>query len=105
MKTEIPLRTASHGIGQGTSYGGDQPPTPTPVNLPYAITGIPTEPGHKGEVPLRQECDAWSQSNLVQKNLFLLALRFYVDMDPLDRDSYWQTAGIFFRLSLQISHR
>jgi hypothetical protein len=52
------------------------------------------------------ECDAWTSSNqpvhLEQKNLFLLALRFYVDMDPLDRDSFWQTAGVFFRPSLLI---
>jgi tyrosinase len=83
---------------QGSTTTSPQPPPPTPVNLPYAITGIPTEPGRKGEVPLRQECDAWtkskSQVDLDQRNLFILALRFYVDMDPLDRDSYWQTAGI-----------
>ncbi|EMR68281.1 putative tyrosinase precursor protein [Eutypa lata UCREL1] len=70
----------------------------TPINLPYAITGIPAEPGKNGEVPLRLECNDWTKSqeqvHIDQKNLFNLALRFYVDMDPLDRDSFWQTAGI-----------
>lgn len=87
------------GAAKYSSSGKDeQPPSLTPVNLPYAITGIPTTPGGHGEVPIRQECDAWSKSESIQKNLFLLALRFYVDMDPLDRDSFWQTAGMFMRL-------
>ncbi|KAI9783412.1 MAG: hypothetical protein M1839_003947 [Geoglossum umbratile] len=71
---------------------------PTSIDLPYVVAGIPTERGPNGEVPIRQECDAWtnstSQVDLDQRNLFILALRFYVDMDPLDRDSFWQTAGI-----------
>jgi tyrosinase len=73
-------------------------PVPTPINLPYVITGIPTVPSPNGEVPIRQDCDTWSQAkaNADQANLFILALRFYVDMDPLDRDSFWQTAGMFF---------
>jgi len=101
------LNTASYSHAakyDGPGKNDDQPPLPTPVSLPYAITGIPTKPGRKGEVPLRQECDAWtnsqSQVDLDQRNLFILALRFYVDMDPLDRDSYWQTAGVFFGPSL-----
>lgn len=81
----------------------------TPINLPYAITGIPAEPGKNGEVPLRLECNDWTKSqeqvHIDQKNLFNLALRFYVDMDPLDRDSFWQTAGVsYLELSFQLSH-
>lgn len=100
-QSAIPLRTAKYdGPGKNDGSGkDDQSSTPTPVNLPYAITGIPTTPGKKGQVPIRQDCDTWSESEPAQKNLFLLALRFYVDMDPLDRDSFWQTAGTFMKLS------
>ena len=71
-----------------------KPNSPTPINQPYGITGVtPRVKGPDGAVPLRQNCDDWSKANPIQANLFILALRFYVDMDPLDRDSFWQTAG------------
>jgi hypothetical protein len=74
---------------------------PTPINKPYGITGItPVVVGPNGSVPLRQNCDDWSRANPIQANLFILALRFYVDMDILDRDSFWQTAGMFWNFAL-----
>ncbi|KAI9868865.1 MAG: hypothetical protein M1813_004716 [Trichoglossum hirsutum] len=96
--TSIPTRPGKDGTSDKSGHSAKAVATLTPADLPYAITGIPTDRGINGEVPIRMECDAWTSSNqpvhLEQKNLFLLALRFYVDMDPLDRDSFWQTAGI-----------
>lgn len=95
----LPLRVMSRTAASKMS-ATNPTPVPTPINLPYVITGIPTVPSPNGEVPIRQDCDTWSQAkaNADQANLFILALRFYVDMDPLDRDSFWQTAGMFFFL-------
>ncbi|KAL4924110.1 tyrosinase [Aspergillus undulatus] len=62
----------------------------------YAIKGISAGKGPNGEVPQRQEIDAWSSKpeNRTQVVLFLKALRRLQDVPPGDRDSFFQIAGI-----------
>ncbi|MCJ1266573.1 hypothetical protein MMC22_006458, partial [Lobaria immixta] len=64
----------------------------------YPITGIRVGLDHGDGVPLRQEIDAWFDSieptDKMQVQLFILALKHFQEMDPLDRLSYFQIAGI-----------
>lgn len=63
----------------------------------YPITGIRVGLDHGDGVPLRQEIDAWFDSieptDKMQVQLFILALKHFQEMDPLDRLSYFQIAG------------
>ncbi|KZT32118.1 hypothetical protein SISSUDRAFT_1067183 [Sistotremastrum suecicum HHB10207 ss-3] len=68
----------------------------TPNNT-YPITGIQEGLGPAaGQVPLRQEIDAWSQnpSNATQINLLILAMARFEDLKVEDKLSFWQVAGI-----------
>lgn len=68
----------------------------------YPITGVPVGEldlpsiGFDTPVPIRQNIDTWSQDpdNEKQVQLFVLGLDRYQKIDPLDRDSYFQAAGI-----------
>jgi hypothetical protein len=61
----------------------------------YPITGIKTNRGPNGEVPIRQEITDWSKDkkNETQINLFLQALRRFQAVSPDRRESYFQIAG------------
>ncbi|KAI1290962.1 tyrosinase [Xylaria venustula] len=64
----------------------------------YPITGIKDGLGPNGEVPVRRDFDEWSTSkdpkDKTQFILYLLALKRFQAVDPADRDSYFQIAGI-----------
>ncbi|KAL2825952.1 common central domain of tyrosinase-domain-containing protein [Aspergillus cavernicola] len=64
----------------------------------YPIQGIKDGVGPDGRVPIRREFNDWSQSrDPAAKNqvvLFVLALEHFQKMDPKERDSYFQIAGI-----------
>ncbi|KAJ5899989.1 Concanavalin A-like lectin/glucanases superfamily [Penicillium taxi] len=68
----------------------------------FPIKGIPVnsaaggELGFDTEVPIRQNIDSWSKNpaNDKQVTLFVLALKLFQELDPADRDSYFQIAGI-----------
>ncbi|KAH8159805.1 hypothetical protein CIB48_g8448 [Xylaria polymorpha] len=64
----------------------------------YPITGIKEGLGPNGKVPVRREIDDLSTSkdptDKIQFILYLLALKGLQDVDPADRDSYFQIAGI-----------
>lgn len=65
----------------------------------YPITGVPVKTDHLGpnvEVPIRQNIDTWSRdpANDKQVKLFVMALDRFQKIDPSDRDSYFQIAGI-----------
>ncbi|KAJ5408780.1 hypothetical protein N7509_002663 [Penicillium cosmopolitanum] len=68
----------------------------------YPITGVPVGDldlpniGFDTPVPIRQNIDTWSKDpeNEKQVQLFVLGLDRYQKIDPLDRDSYFQAAGI-----------
>ncbi|KAI0409928.1 tyrosinase [Xylaria palmicola] len=64
----------------------------------YPITGIKDGWGPGAKVPVRRDFDEWSTSNdptdKIQFILFILALKRLQAMDPADRDSYFQIAGI-----------
>ncbi|KAL4879315.1 hypothetical protein BJY04DRAFT_220171 [Aspergillus karnatakaensis] len=68
----------------------------------YPIHGVPVEtintgqPGPDVKVPIRQNIDQWSRdpSNERQVKLFIMALERFQKIDPFDRDSYYQVAGI-----------
>jgi tyrosinase len=74
----------------------------TPEWKYYPIGGIPVnseDPSQLGpevEVPIRQEIDSWSNNpaNEKQVKLFVMALSRFQKIDPHDRDSYFQIAGI-----------
>lgn len=63
----------------------------------YPITGIKEGLGPNGKVPVRREIDDLSTSkdptDKIQFILYLLALKGLQDVDPADRDSYFQIAG------------
>lgn len=63
----------------------------------YAITGIQKGRGPNGSVPFRREVDEWwfskEKNDLYQRSLFVYALHQFQQMDPKDRDSYFQIAG------------
>jgi hypothetical protein len=63
----------------------------------YPITGIAAGKGPNGEVPQRQEIDAWSSKpeNRTQVVLFLKALKRLQEVPPENRDSFFQIAGMF----------
>ncbi|KZS90419.1 Di-copper centre-containing protein [Sistotremastrum niveocremeum HHB9708] len=66
-------------------------------NNTYPITGIQEGLGPAaGQVPLRQEIDAWSQNpaNATQVNLFILAMARFQNLKVEDKLSFWQVAGI-----------
>ncbi|KAK1514600.1 uncharacterized protein CCOS01_13881 [Colletotrichum costaricense] len=60
----------------------------------YPITGLPVPSGQ--EPPQRQEITAWSNKleNAIQVSLFIQALNIFQSMDPSDKLSYYQVAGI-----------
>ncbi|KZT38875.1 Di-copper centre-containing protein [Sistotremastrum suecicum HHB10207 ss-3] len=63
----------------------------------YPITGIQVGLGPlEGQVPLRQEVDAWytDPNNVNQVNLFFLALAKFQSLPVTDKLSYYQVAGI-----------
>ncbi|KAJ0417681.1 hypothetical protein BJY00DRAFT_315629 [Aspergillus carlsbadensis] len=64
----------------------------------YPIQGIKDGVSPDGKVPVRREINEWfyskSQADGYQVVLFLLALDHFQQMDPNDRDSYFQIAGI-----------
>ncbi|KAI0509078.1 tyrosinase [Xylaria bambusicola] len=64
----------------------------------YPITGIKDGLGPHGKVPVRRDFDEWSTStdetDKIQFILYLLALKRLQAVDPADRDSYFQIAGI-----------
>ncbi|CAG8909691.1 unnamed protein product [Penicillium egyptiacum] len=68
----------------------------------YPINGIsvnsvePSKLGPEVQVPIRQEIDSWSNNpaNEKQVKLFVMALSRFQKIDPKDRDSYFQIAGI-----------
>ncbi|KAL4861797.1 hypothetical protein BDV12DRAFT_203650 [Aspergillus spectabilis] len=68
----------------------------------YPISGVPVKtadnvpPGPDVKVPLRKNIDEWSSdpANDKQVKLFVMALDRFQKIDPLDRDSYFQIAGI-----------
>ncbi|KAL6236483.1 hypothetical protein BDW75DRAFT_250041 [Aspergillus navahoensis] len=62
----------------------------------YPITGIAAGKGPNGELPQRQDIDAWSSKpeNRIQVVLFLKALKRLQEVPPEDRDSFFQIAGI-----------
>ncbi|KAI1120171.1 tyrosinase [Nemania abortiva] len=64
----------------------------------YPITGIKEGWGAGGKVPVRRDFDEWSTSNnetdKIQFILYLLALKRFQAVDPANRDSYFQIAGI-----------
>ncbi len=72
----------------------------------YPITGIPlwfdldveSDPYHKipNAIPLRLEINEWfdNPENEWQVSLFVRALSFLMQMDPDDKLSYWQIAGM-----------
>ncbi|KAI0422786.1 tyrosinase [Xylaria grammica] len=64
----------------------------------YPITGIKEGWGPDGKVPVRRDFDEWSVStDPKDKNqviLYLLALKRLQAVDPANRDSYFQIAGI-----------
>jgi hypothetical protein len=66
----------------------------------YPITGIAGGKGPNGEVPQRQEIDAWSSKpeNRTQVVLFLKALKRLQEVPPENRDSFFQIAGMFSRI-------
>lgn len=63
----------------------------------YPIVGIKVGLDHGERVPLRQEIDAWFDSikptDKIQVQLFILALKHFQEMDPVDKLSYFQVAG------------
>ncbi|KAB8229895.1 uncharacterized protein BDW43DRAFT_302840 [Aspergillus alliaceus] len=62
----------------------------------YPIVGISAGKGPDGEVPPRQEINAWSRNrkNRIQVVLFLKALKLLQEISPDKRGSYFQIAGI-----------
>ncbi|EPE28797.1 Di-copper centre-containing [Glarea lozoyensis ATCC 20868] len=64
----------------------------------YAITGIQKCLGPGEQVPIRRELDEWwfakDKNTLYQKSLFVYALNEFKSMNPNERDSYFQIAGI-----------
>lgn len=68
----------------------------------YPISGIPvnsadpSQLGPETQVPIRHEIDSWSKdpANEKQVKLFVLALDRFQKIDPKERDSYFQIAGI-----------
>ncbi|KAK4862915.1 hypothetical protein LT330_010745 [Penicillium expansum] len=74
----------------------------TPEWKYYPINGIsvnseePSKLGPEVQVPIRQEIDSWSNNpaNEKQVKLFVMALSRFQKIDPKDRDSYFQIAGI-----------
>ncbi|KAI0444390.1 tyrosinase [Xylaria telfairii] len=64
----------------------------------YPITGIKEGWGPNGKVPVRRDFDEWSMSkdptDKIQFILYLLALKGLQAVDPANRDSYFQIAGI-----------
>ncbi|KAI1177287.1 tyrosinase [Nemania sp. FL0916] len=64
----------------------------------YPITGIKDGVGADGKIPVRRDFDEWSLSedptDKTQFILYLLALKRLQAVDPADRDSYFQIAGI-----------
>ncbi|KAI0433855.1 tyrosinase [Xylaria sp. FL1042] len=64
----------------------------------YPITGIKDGIGPNGTVPVRRDFDEWSTSkdptDKIQFILYLLALKRLQAVDPANRDSYFQIAGI-----------
>jgi hypothetical protein len=68
----------------------------------YPIHGIsvnseePSKLGPEVQVPIRQEIDSWSNNPINEKQvkLFVMALSRFQKIDPKDRDSYFQIAGI-----------
>ncbi|KAI0451980.1 tyrosinase [Xylaria acuta] len=64
----------------------------------YPITGIKDGWGPGGKVPVRRDFDEWSTSkdptDKTQFILYLLALKRLQAVDPANRDSYFQIAGI-----------
>ncbi|KAL3472854.1 hypothetical protein BJX99DRAFT_261920 [Aspergillus californicus] len=64
----------------------------------YPIQGIKDGIDTAGRVPLRREFNEWSkspsQTDRNQVILFILALDYFQQIDPKERDSYFQIAGI-----------
>ncbi|MCJ1468770.1 hypothetical protein MMC07_007400 [Pseudocyphellaria aurata] len=64
----------------------------------YPITGIRAGLDFADHVPLRLEIDAWFGSikptEKLQVQLFILALKHFQEMDPADKLSYFQVAGV-----------
>jgi hypothetical protein len=68
----------------------------------YPINGIPvnnveaSQLGPEDLVPIRHEIDSWSKepANEKQVKLFVMALARFQKIDPAERDSYFQIAGI-----------
>ncbi|KAI1191479.1 tyrosinase [Nemania serpens] len=64
----------------------------------YPIQGIKDGLGPNGKVPVRRDFDEWSNSkdpvDKTQFILYLLALQRLQAVDPANRDSYFQIAGI-----------
>ncbi|KAL2846033.1 hypothetical protein BJX68DRAFT_268890 [Aspergillus pseudodeflectus] len=64
----------------------------------YPIQGIKDGLSPDGQVPIRREINEWieskDQADRDQVVLFVLALDYFQQMDPKDRDSYFQIAGI-----------
>lgn len=63
----------------------------------YPIVGIKAGLDNGERVPLRQEIDTWFDSikptDKIQVQLFILALKHFQEMDPIDKLSYFQVAG------------
>jgi hypothetical protein len=63
----------------------------------YPIQGIKDGLSPGGQVPVRREINEWidskNQTDRDQVVLFILALDYFQQMDPKDRDSYFQIAG------------
>lgn len=69
----------------------------------YPITGIQAALGPvQGQVPLRQEIDAWysNPANVTQVNLFFLAIARFQALPVPDKLSFWQVAGMSFILQV-----
>lgn len=66
----------------------------------YPIIGIKSGLDNGDRVPLRQEIDALFDSikptDKMQVQLFILALKHFQEMDPVDKLSYFQVAGCWY---------
>lgn len=76
----------------------------------YPIIGIKAGLDCGERVPLRQEIDAWFDSvkptDKMQVQLFILALKHFQEMDPVDKLSYFQVAGCtrFFKSAVKTNN-
>lgn len=85
-----------------SSQGNSGSKATTSSHIYYPIQGVPVKGVQKADitaktpVPLRQNIDTWSgdPANDKEVKLFVAALDRFQKIDPHDRDSYFQIAGI-----------